>query len=177
MEDLDIFEVMHTRRSIRSFTDEPVSEAQIRRLLEVAMVSPTAGNQQCWRFVVITEKTLLAKIPDVQPYAFMVANAAAAIIVCGDVRAQKYPPHLAYWIQDGAAAIQSMLLAARAMGLATCWCGLHPQPEWEEGIRVLFGMPEHVRPLGICAVGHSKKPFTRADRFDPAKVHYNGWQS
>ena len=172
---MDVFEAIHTRRSVRKFTQDPVSEEAIKTMLSAAMVGPTAGNGQTWRFVVVTDKDLLAKIPTVQKHAYMATRSAATIIMCADSGAERYEGR-EYWVQDCAAAMQNMLLAARALGLGACWCGLHPVKEWEDGIREIFAIPEHIHILGLCAIGHAARPQERADRFDPEKVHYNRWQ-
>lgn len=171
---MDVLEAIHTRRSVRKFTTEAVTQEQIQTILSAAMVAPTAGNGQTWRFVVVTDKEKLAKIPQVQAHAYMASRSQATIIVCADSKAEKYPGRT-YWVQDGSAAMQNMLLAARGLGLGACWCGLHPVLEWEQGIRELFAIPGHINILGLCAIGHAAREQQRADRFDADKVHYNTW--
>ena len=172
---MDIFEAIHTRRSVRKFTDEPVSNEQIHRILAAGMAAPSADNSQSWRFVVITDKALLARIPEVQPFARMAAKSAVTIVVCGDPRADADQGQH-YWVQDAAAAMQNMLLAVNGLGLGACWCAVHPHPPFEQGIRALIGLPEPVCPLGLCVIGRPAVQVKPVDRFDAAKVHYNGWQ-
>ena len=135
---MDAFEVLHTRRSIRQFLNRPVGEDLVKELLSAAMSAPTAGGIQPWRFVVITDREKLDKIPDFHPYAGMIKQAPLAILVCGDTTSANYGK---YWVQDCSAAMENLLLAARAKELASLWCGVHPVPEREQAFRELFNLP------------------------------------
>lgn len=169
---MDTFDCLFTRRSIRSFTQEPVSQEDLDAILRAAMAAPTAGNAQTWRFVVITERGLLDKIPAIHPYAGMAAKAPLAVLVCGDLSCEKYP---GFWVQDGSAAIQNILLASRALGIGSVWTGIHPIAEREKAFSELFGLPAHVLPLGLVVLGHTDQPFALRETFDPAKIHANTW--
>ena len=76
---MDVFEAIRTRRSIRSFTEEPVSQEDMDRMLEAAMCAPSANNRQPWHFVVIRDREMLRRVAEVHPYAKMAAGAAAAV--------------------------------------------------------------------------------------------------
>ena len=150
---MDAFEVLHTRRSIRQFLNRPVGEDLVKELLSAAMSAPTAGGIQPWRFVVITDREKLDKIPDFHPYAGMIKQAPLAILVCGDTTSANYGK---YWVQDCSAAMENLLLAARAKELASLWCGVHPVPEREQAFRELFNLPDTVSPLGLAILGYSE---------------------
>ena len=94
---MDAIEAILSRRSIRRYTPQPVSEETVRLLLEAAMSAPSAGNEQPWHFVVITERRLLDEIPRFHPYADMLQEAQMAILVCGDTERERYAGH---WVQD-----------------------------------------------------------------------------
>ncbi|MDU4961860.1 MAG: nitroreductase family protein [Sporomusaceae bacterium] len=167
-------ETIFARRSVRSYSSQPVSEAQINGLIRAAMAAPSAGNEQPWEFVVVRERSLLEAVMAVHPYAAMLRQAPAAIVVCADPRRGKYP--FDYWIQDCAAAAQNMLLAATGEGLGACWLGVYPQPERVAALRRIFSIPEPVVPFCVVAVGHPAQPQTAVDRFDPARIHYEQWR-
>ncbi len=169
---MDVLEAIFTRRSIRKFTGEPVAPETIKTLLEAAMSAPTAAGVQPWRFVVLTDRAVLDAVPTVHPAAGMIREAPLAILVCGDTTSEKYG---AYWVQDCSAAMQNLLLAARALGLGSCWCGIHSQPNREEGIRRLFRLPPEISPLGLAVIGHPAEPFATRDRYDEAKIRLNVW--
>ena len=150
----------------------PVGEGLVKELLSAAMSAPTAGGIQPWRFVVITDREKLDKIPDFHPYAGMIKQAPLAILVCGDTTSANYGK---YWVQDCSAAMENLLLAARAKELASLWCGVHPVPEREQAFRELFNLPDTVSPLGLAILGYSETPFSHKERYDEQKVHYNVW--
>ena len=169
---MDFFNIIHTRRSIRKFSSEPVPSADIEKILRAGMVSPTATNSQSWRFVVIDDRNILDTIPQIHPYAKSVSDAAVAIVVCGDTEAGRAP---GFWPQDAAAATQTMMLAARALGLGSLWCGIHPNQDREIAFSNLLGLPSNIRPFALLILGYALQPFTREDRFDESKVHHNHW--
>jgi nitroreductase len=160
------------RRSIRQYTPDPVSEEQLQLLLNAAMVAPSAGDQRPWHFVVIRDPKVLAQIPKVHPHAAMAPKASLCILVCGDEQAQLHP---GYWIQDCSAATQNILLEATELGLGAVWLGVHPRPERIEGMRALFGLPAHISPLSLIAIGHPAEEKEPAQRFDPSRIHLNHW--
>ena len=85
------------RRSIRSYRADAVTEEQLEQILRAAMAAPSAGNQQPWEFIVVTDQDLLVKITEVHPYAKMLLEAPAAIVVCGNRSREK---HVDYWIRN-----------------------------------------------------------------------------
>lgn len=169
---MDALEAIFTRRSIRKFTSAPVSPEDVRTLLEAAMSAPTAAGVQPWRFIVLTDRAVLDAVPSVHRAANMIRQAPLAILVCGDTTSEQYG---GYWVQDCSAVMQNILLAARALGLGSCWCGIHSRPEREEGARKLFNLPAEISPLGLAVIGHPAEPFTAKERYDENKVRYNVW--
>jgi nitroreductase len=168
----DVLQFIQKRRSIRQFTDEPVSDEQVETLLRAAMAAPSAGNEQAWAFVVIRDPERLTQCADIHPYAQMTKTAVLAVLVCGDLTREK---HKAMWVQDCAAATENLLLAAANTGLGTCWCGVHPRPEREEGFRSLCDLPENVIPFALIAVGAPAEEKGPADYYDPDRVHHETW--
>jgi len=167
---MDALEVLFTRRSIRQYTDEPVTEEQVRTLLEAGMNAPSANNRQPWHFIAVDERERLDAIMEVHPYSKMLAQAPLAIIVCADItRSERY------WQQDCAAATENILLAARGLGLGSVWLGVYPKEDRTEGVTRLFDLPEHIRPLCVIAVGHPAEEAGRVERYDTSKVHRNQW--
>ncbi len=169
---MEALECLHSRRSIRKYTDTPISDADLKVLLDAAMAAPSAGNAQPWHFVVVRDKALLEQVHAFNPYAAMLGKAALGILVCADTREEKYP---GYWVQDCSAATQNLLLAATALGLGGVWTGVHPISEREEGCRKLFKLPPEVRPLGLVALGHPEKKGEKLSRYNEAKIHSNIW--
>ena len=169
---MDATEAIRTRRSIRQYADEPVSEDLTHQLLEAAMMAPSAGNEQPWHFVVIRDRALLDEIPSFHPYSSMLRQAPLAILICGDETLEKYK---GYWVQDCSAATQNLLLEVHARGLGAVWLGVHPIDERVDGMRKLLGMPDHVIPFALISIGWPAEETGSEDRFDETRVHQDRW--
>ena len=169
---MELIEAIRTRRSIRQFEDRPVPAAMIRQIIEAGMMAPSAGNQQPWHFLVITDRDSLVALQTYHPYSTMAAKAAASILVCGAPDGLKYPQ---LWPQDCAAATQNMLLAARDLGLGTVWLGIYPLEERMTGCRTLWEIPEAVVPFALVPVGWPAAKFAPADRIKPERIHTGRW--
>lgn len=169
---MNTLEAITKRRSIRQFTNKPISQEQLEALLKAAMLAPTARNCQEWEFIVIRDEATRQKIAQIHPYAQMVPHADTVIIVCGNFQRELAP---GYWIADCAAATQNILLAATELGLGSVWLGVFPDGERMTALHDLLKMPAHVMPLNIIALGHSDEKHEEVERFDPAKVHYEKW--
>ena len=168
---MNTLEAIRTRRSVRRYTSEPVSEKDVQVLLEAAMAAPSAANQQAWHFVVIDERVLLDRIPDFHPYCPFIREAPLGIVVCGDLSLDRTDGM--FWVQDCSAATENLLLAAHAIGLGAVWLAVYPIDERVQGIRDLLALPEHLVPLNIIAVGHPAEVPPPSHRFDPARVSRN----
>ena len=171
---MDLFEAIHTRRSIRAFTPEPVSEADLETVLRAAMAAPSAGNAQPWHFVVIDDRAILDAIPAIHAHAAMVKSAPLAIAVAAELAQEKFPG-FGYWTLDCSAAVENLLLAARGLGLGTVWCGIYPRPERMEGLARLLRFPDGVTAHALVVIGHPAQEFKRVERFKPERIHKNVW--
>jgi nitroreductase len=169
---VDALEALATRRSIRRYTAAPVSDALVAVLLRAAMSAPSAGNQQPWQFVVIRDRQPREAIPAFHPFADMVRQAPAAVLVCGDLERERYP---GYWVQDCAAATENLLLAAHASGLGAVWVGVYPKEDRVARFQQLLGLPSRVIPLALVPLGWPDERLPTVDRFDPSRVHVNRW--
>ena len=161
-----------SRRSIRKYTGEWVTDEQVAELLRAAMSAPSAANQQPWRFVVIRSQDLLDLIPTFHPHASMAPNASVVIAVCADLRELSIPDR---WVQDCSAATENLLLAAHEMGLGAVWLGVYPTEERVEGVRNLLGLPDYVMPLSMVSIGHPAEQPPVVDRFHASYVHHDRW--
>ena len=167
---MDALEMLFTRRSIRSYTSEPVSDEDLTTILEAGMNAPSANNRQPWHFVVVDDGEKLDAIMKAHPYTRMLAEAPMAIVVCGDTGVSE-----SFWVQDCSAATENILLAARALGLGTVWCGVYPREARVDAIRDLFDVPETMVPLNVIALGHPDEEKGRVDRYKASRIHRNVW--
>ena len=174
MENQAIKNIM-TRVSVREFTGEKISEAQIDTLLRAAMAAPSAINKQPWAFIVVTDETVIAKLGEALPYSRCSNHPAVAIIPCGDL-SKAIPGEMgAFWVNDVSAATENLLLAAHAMGLGAVWTGLHPDMNRARLVQEMLGLPEHIIPLCIVPVGVPAEHPDIKDKYKPENIHYNGW--
>ncbi len=169
---MDLLDAIHSRRSIRQFTDAPVTDEQVETLLRAAMAAPSAHNQQPWRFVVVRDAEQRARLAEATHYASPFGRAALGIVVLGDTRGNKAP---GYWVQDCAAAVENLLLAAQAIGLGAVWIGVHPTEANVGNVASIVGTPEGVVPFCMIAVGVPAAPGPVVDRFKPEFVHAEGF--
>ena len=169
---MELLEAIRTRRSIRRYTDRPVSEEHLLAIIEAAMQAPSAGNQQPWHFLVLTDRDKLDAFPSFHPFSAMSRQAPAAILVCGDPAAGPWPD---FWPQDCSAAVQNALLAARDLGLGTVWVGIYPVEERMVGCRRLLTIPDHIYPFALIPVGWPEGDFGPADRTRPERIRWERW--
>jgi len=169
---MDALQAIFTRRSIRHYTSEMVPPAMVETLLRAAMFAPSAGNEQPWHFVLITDRAALDEIADFHPFAAMMREATLAIVVCGDDRLQKFPNR---WPQDCAAATQNILLAAHAQGLGAVWLGVYPDADRDSRLGSLVDLPVGTHPFSIVAVGYPAEERRQPERYKPDRVHHGRW--
>ncbi len=168
---MDALDAILTRRSIRRFTDAPVSDEAVTDLLRAAMSAPTAANHP-WRFVVIRDRALMEGVIPLHPHALMLKTAGVAVLICADPSVASLQGR---WPLDCAAAAENMLIAANALGLGACWVGIYPVEERMNGCRELFSVPESVNPFCMIAVGHPAERKDASDRLDRSLIHYERW--
>lgn len=174
MENQAIQNIM-TRVSVREFTGEKISEAQLDTLLRAAMAAPSAINKQPWAFIVVTDEALIAQLGEALPYSRCSNHPAVAIIPCGDL-SKAIPGEMAnFWINDVSAATENLLLAAHAMGLGAVWTGLHPDMTRAKMVQEMLGLPEHIIPLCVVPVGVPAEQPEVKDKYKPENIHYNRW--
>ena len=169
---MELFEAINTRRSIRAYTEKPVTDEILHRILAAGMMAPSAGNEQPWEFITIRKKRILRAISEAHPHADMVQHAQAAILVCGNM---DRVTHGEFWVQDLAAATQNMLLAAHALGLGSVWVGVHPRDRRVADVRNVIPLPERVVPFALLPVGYPGEKKVAQDRFSPSRIHTEKW--
>lgn len=166
----EFIETIFARRSIRKYTGEPVSETDIRTLLEAAMAAPSASNRKPWQFVVVTERQTLDALAEAHPHGKMLFEATLCITVCGDLTEMER-----FWVQDCSAATENLLLAAAALDLGAVWLGVYPKEDRVAAARRVLGIPEHITPLNLISIGHPAEEKEPRTQYDQARVHRERW--
>ena len=169
---MEAMKAILSRQSIRKYTAERIPQNMIEELLKAAMSAPSAANEQPWHFVVIEDHKILDEIPKFHPYSGMLKEAPLAIVICGD---QQLGDAKIWWAQDCSAATENILIAANANGLGAVWLGIYPKKERVAGMQKLLGLPQNILPLCVVSIGYPAEKKPEADRYDPTRVHHNGW--
>jgi len=170
---LEVFEAIRNRRSVRAFTSEGVSEEEVKRLIDAARWAPSAGNIQPWKFIIVRDAKIKRRLVIAALDQTFIEEAPVVIVVCADEgqSSMGYGSRglTLYCLQDTAAAIQNMLLAAYALGLGTCWIGAFHEEEARKALKIPLG----VRPVAIIPVGHpAEKPSAPPKKSIREIVHY-----
>ncbi|MBW6491501.1 MAG: nitroreductase family protein [Lentimicrobium sp.] len=165
--------VIHNRKSVRHFTDQAVSKEQIELLLRAGMAAPTAVNRQPWVFYVVTKRETLDALGKQLPYAKMLLQAQAAIVVCGDMEKAGNLKEQAYWVQDCSAATQNILLAAESIGLGAVWTAAFPYDDRTKVVIETLSLPEKHVPLNVIPIGYPTGEDQPTDKWKPENVFWN----
>lgn len=160
-----MLDLIKKRRSIRQYTDQDVTDEQVRMLLEAAMAAPSGSALDPWHFIVVRDAAARQKLASTHTFSDMCARAPVVFAICGD---EKFSAH---WIADCAAATENLLLAATALGLGGVWVGVYPRAEREDHVRAVLGVPPHIRILCLVPLGHPAEDKPPRTRYAAAKVH------
>lgn len=139
---MDALEAIRKRRSIRQYTGEPVPHKHLEQIIDAGRLAATGFNHQPWDFIVITQKDKIDQLIIAAPW---MEKAGAIIAVVLD-------PSTQYWIEDGAAAVENMMIAATALGYGSCWLEGYTQP-YEETFKNLLNVPKEKRLLTLVPIG------------------------
>jgi nitroreductase len=166
----DLLNVIYPRRSVREFTDEPVTDEQMENMLKAAMSAPSSQDLQPWHFIAVRKRKLLDKLAGVHKYAHALEQAPLAIVVCGDQEVSER-----HWVEDTCAATQNLLLAATALGLGGVWISLYPKSKHQEYARDLLDIPKHIGVLCAVALGHPAEQKEEQAPYNPERIHLEKW--
>jgi nitroreductase len=151
--DMDFWETIEKRHSVRSFLPEDVPEEDVRKILMAAIRAPSAGNRQPWHFYVVRNPQVKRKLAQAALNQEFVAQAPVVIVVCAEPSrsAARYGSRGSelYCLQDTAAATEHILLAATALGYGSCWVGAFD----EAGVAAVLNLPSNLRPVAMVPIG------------------------
>lgn len=162
------------RRSIRKYQPHPIDHNILTTLVKAGMAAPSACAKNPWKFVVIDNTATLAKLSEALPNGKHLGQATAAILVIGDLK-QAHDGQLSYLLQDCAAAIENILLAASMLNLGACWLGVHPRQNRMEAISGFFHLPENLIPVSLISLGWPGEEKPARTNFNSEVLHWNLW--
>jgi len=163
------------RKSVRKFSDQPVSKEQLETILRAGMAAPSAVNIQPWAFIAVTSREILDELNDRLPYAKMLRQSSAAIVVCGDLSKTNDAGYKDYWVQDCSAATQNILLAAEALGLGAVWTAVYHEQDRIDTVRDILNLPDHIIPLNVIPIGRPADDSPVKDKWKPENIHWDVW--
>jgi nitroreductase len=161
---MELFEAIQTRKSVRKFADRPVEDEKLHQVLEAVRVAPSWANMQCWRFIVVKEKTTKEQISELSyvesffapkgyktnPAKKALADAPVVIVACADPSKSGVLWDQTYYMTDLGIACQNLWLAARGLGLGTVFVGVFDEAK----LRELLGIPSNIRVVGLFPLGY-----------------------
>jgi nitroreductase len=171
----DLYDLIHTRRSIRKFTSAPVEKEKLNRILKAALLAPSGKRTYPAEFIVVDNRKTLKAIAESKAHgAAFIQDAPLAIVIAADTG--KYD----VWIEDSAIAASFILLAAENEGLGACWSQMRLRttsdgsPATRNLKDILNLSPQHEL-LSVIAIGYKaeNKPPHTDDDADPGRVHRN----
>jgi nitroreductase len=165
----DVLNFIMSRRSIRSYTSEAVSQEELTVILKAAMAAPSASNKKPWAFVVAREKDVLKSLSEAHPYGKMIKDAALAIAIVGKPKVSDW------WVQDCSAATENILLAVSGLGLGAVWLGVYPREDRNKAVKEVLGLPEGMEVLSLIPIGHPAQEASPRTQYEEEMVHYNKW--
>ena len=151
------------RRSVRKYKDKKLPWKKLAFILDAARYSPSAGNLQNWRFIIIDDKEKKDKISTACLGQKWMNQAPIFIIVCSDnSTTDKFYKNSKYTTQNCAVAIQNIMLKAYSLGLGTCWVGAFD----ERAIKRDLKIPDNISVEAIITLGYPDQKVEMPKRMD-----------
>lgn len=175
---MNLMDTMANRRSVRSFTSDPVASDDIKKILQAGMLGANGKGLRPWEFIVVQDKNSISKLINCRKGgAKMLETATAAIIVFSD------SDKTDTYVEDSAVAMSNMHLMASGLGLGSCWLQVRLRPSDVEGqsseafIRKFTDTPDNMQPEALLAIGHveSSPAPNPLPEIPNEKVHYEKW--
>jgi nitroreductase len=139
---MEALEAIRKRRSIRRYTGEPIPREDLETIVDAGRLAASGNNRQPWDFIVVTEREMIERL---KVASWWMEKAGAIIALVLD-------PSSRWWLEDGSAAVENMLIAATALGYGSCWLEGYTLPR-EDEFKGLLGVPEEKRLLTLVPVG------------------------
>ncbi len=171
----EFIEILRSRRSIRTYGNDPLSDDQLAILTEALLRSPTSRGRNPWQFILVDDPSLLSEAAKAKRHgSSFLSGASLAVVICGDETVSDV------WIEDCAIAAITLQYAAHSLGLGSCWAQIRlREHDGESGaeafLQRLLGIPSHVRVASVIGIGHpaEEKEGHRLEDLPRQKIHRN----
>lgn len=164
---MDGLTVIKTRRSVRSYQKKPIPREVLEDIIDCARFAPSANNRQPWEFVVVTDAPMRKKLADIAEYGKFIADApACAAVFCEETK---------YYLEDGSAAVENLMLGAWAHGVGSCWVAGDKKP-YADTIGNLLGLPGNMKLVALISLGYpAEPPGQKSKRALKDVLHWERW--
>jgi len=171
---MELLDIMRSRRSVRRYTDEKISDEQLKKIVSAALLAPSGHAKYPCEFIVVTNRELLIKMSRCRKaVAKMLEGAAAAVVVIADRDKSDT------FVEDSCVAIMSMQLLATSLGIGNCWIQIRNRQSEDDTpsenfLRELLNFPENFACQAILSLGiPAKEPRARElDKLNFEKISY-----
>lgn len=168
---METIKALMTRRSIRAWKQDRVSEEQRKTILEAAMNAPSAADARPWHFVTMDDPAVIRRFTGLGGTE-MLENSTFMVLVCGEVAREVYP---GFWPQDCSCAAQNMQLAAHDIGVGCVWIAIYPLDDRVQTCRDILGIPDNITPFALLAMGIPAEAPGPDYRYDAERLHHDRW--
>ena len=163
---MDALRVLKERRSIRKFQAKEIAGEIIEDIIDCGRLAATAVNIQPWEFIVVTQPEIRKRIAEITDHGKFIKDAPVCIVVfCRDTK---------YYLEDGSAATENILLAAKAHGLGSCWVA-GDKKHYAEDIRKLLKVPAGYKLVSLIPIGYPAESPQPAKRSLQEVMHREQW--
>ncbi len=163
---MDALETIRKRRSVRKYTGDPIPRQDLETIVDAGRLAASGSNRQPWEFIVVTNREMIEKL---KVASLWMEKAGAIIAVVMD-------PSSRWWREDGAAAVENMLIASTALGYGSCWLEGYTVPR-EEEFKALLGIPKEKRLLTLVPIGFPAEWPTKEKKTLEKVIHWEKYQS
>lgn len=148
---MDFFKVVEKRCSIREYSSKPIGRKDLEKMINAARLAPTARCVQPWEFIIVKNKDMLDSISAMALNGKFINGADCAIVVlCKETK---------YYLEDGCAATENILLAATALDIGSCWIA-GDKKDYSQSIVRLLGAPDELKLISIISLGYPESDFS-----------------
>ncbi len=161
---MEALEAIQKRRTIRKYTGEPVAREDLEKIVDAGRLAATGNNRQPWDFVVVTDRKMIDRLKVASEW---MEKAGAIIAVAMDASSR-------WWVEDGAAAVENMLIASAALGYGACWLEGYTLP-LEEEFKTLLNVPKDRRLLTLIPIGVPAESPTVEKKSLEEVIHWERW--
>ena len=170
---MDVYDCIKNRRSVRSYRDTAIEDEKLERVLDAARLAPSANNRQNWKFIVVKDRDLRSRLAEAAKGQRFVAEAPVVIAACATktdhIMSCGHPSHLV----DLAIAIDHMTLAARELGLGSCWIGAFDR----ESVEKILNVPAGAQVIELLPIGYPTEwPLPTSRKGIDEIISVDSWQ-